>query len=64
MTLVWATEALNTAIEELCDCVSPGFDPAIGRVKDLAAGAVLVAAVAAALIGLLTLMPPLLERIG
>jgi diacylglycerol kinase (ATP) len=63
MALVWVTEALNTAVEELCDEVSPGFDPAIGRVKDLAAGAVLVAAVAAVLIGLLTLVPPLLERL-
>lgn len=61
--LVWSAEALNTAVEELCDRLHPGHDPAIGRVKDLAAGAVLVAAVAAALIGLLTLLP-LLPRLA
>ncbi len=62
--LVWMAEAVNTAIEELCDRVHSGLDPAIGGVKDLAAGAVLVAAAAAALIGVLTLGPPLLERIA
>lgn len=46
--LVWVAEALNTAIEELCDRVSPSFDLAIGRVKDLAAGAVLAASLTAA----------------
>ena len=61
MALVWVTEAINTAVEELCDRVSPGYDPAIGRIKDLAAGAVLVSACAAAIIGALTFLPPLLE---
>lgn len=59
IALVWVTEAMNTAIEELCDRVSPEFDPSIGRVKDLAAGAVLAASLAAGVIGLLTLGPPL-----
>ena len=60
--LVWIAEAINTALEALCDHLHPGFDPAIGRVKDMAAGAVLVAAIAAALIGALTFLPRLLER--
>ena len=60
---VWLAEAFNTAIEDLCDRISPEFDTAIGRIKDLAAGGVLIASIAAALIGLLTLVPPLLERI-
>lgn len=60
--LVWMAEALNTAIEALCDRLHPGLDPAIGQVKDLAAGAVLIAAMAAALIGALTFLPRLLER--
>ena len=63
MTLVWVTEALNTAIEDLCDHVCADFEPSIGRVKDLAAGAVLVASIAAAMIGALTLGPPLIARI-
>ena len=61
---VWVTEAINTAIEHLSDHVSPQFNIAIGRVKDLAAGAVLAASFAAAVIGLLTLGPPLLKTLG
>lgn len=61
IALVWVAEAINTAVEELCDRVSPGFDPSIGRVKDLAAGGVLAASMAAAVIGLLTLGPPFLR---
>lgn len=49
--LVWVTEAINTAIEALCDLVHPEFHPQIKLVKDLAAGAVLVAAVTALMIG-------------
>jgi diacylglycerol kinase (ATP) len=60
--IVWLAEAFNTAIEAICDRFHPEFDPAIGRIKDLAAAAVLVAAILAALIGILTLGPPLLER--
>lgn len=63
IAMVWLAEAFNTAIETLCDRVNPEFDPAIGRVKDVAAGAVLVASIAAALIGVLTLGPPLLARL-
>ncbi len=55
--LVWSGEAFNTAIEGLCDIVSPGFDERIRVVKDVAAGGVLVFAAAAALIGILTLGP-------
>ena len=58
---VWVAEAFNTAIEELCDRITPQFDEVIGRVKDLAAGGVLIASVAAAIIGLLTFMPYLRE---
>lgn len=63
MAMVWMAEAFNTAIENLCDRLSPGFDPAIGRIKDIAASAVLAAAAGAALIGLLTFVPHVLERL-
>ncbi|RYD26281.1 MAG: diacylglycerol kinase family protein [Lysobacteraceae bacterium] len=63
IAFVWVTEAMNTAVEELCDRVSPQLDEAIGRVKDLAAGAVLAASLAAVVIGLLTLGPPFLRSI-
>ncbi|SFR89470.1 diacylglycerol kinase family protein [Sphingomonas jatrophae] len=55
--LVFAAEGLNSAIERLCDHLHPKRHPAIGTVKDVAAGAVLVCATAAALIGAVTLLP-------
>lgn len=54
---VWAGEAFNSSIEALCDRVSPEYDEAIKRSKDLAAGAVLLTAIAAAIIGSLVFIP-------
>ena len=64
IALVWVTEALNSALEALSDAVHPAQDPRIGRAKDLAAGAVLVAAIAAAVIGALLFGPRLLARLS
>jgi diacylglycerol kinase len=61
---VWVAEALNTAIEFLVDLVSPEMHPLAGKVKDVAAGAVLIAAVAAAVVGLLVFVPPVQRLIG
>lgn len=49
---VLSAEVFNTAAEELCDYVSPGFARRIGSVKDLAAGAVLLSALAAVGVGM------------
>lgn len=57
MGCVLAAEAFNTAIERLVDLVSPQRQPLAGQVKDLAAGAVLITALAAACIGLLVFLP-------
>lgn len=54
---VWTAEALNTAIEFLTDVASPNFHPIAGKAKDVAAGAVLLAAVGAIIIGLLVFGP-------
>ncbi|HBX50696.1 MAG: diacylglycerol kinase [Bacteroidetes bacterium RIFOXYA12_FULL_35_11] len=51
--LVFIAEMINTAIEKLVDFVSPDFNDKAGIIKDIAAGAVLVAALIAAVIGLL-----------
>ena len=56
---VIAAEAVNTALESLCDLVSPGFDEHIRRAKDLAAGAVLLLAIASIAVGLFILLPKL-----
>ena len=48
---VWTAEALNTAIEFLVDLASPDPHPLAGKAKDVAAGAVLIAAIGSAVIG-------------
>lgn len=50
---VMAAEAVNTAIEELCDKISPEYDPLIKHAKDAAAGAVLIIAIFAAAVGII-----------
>lgn len=57
MGLVLAAEIFNTAIERLVDLKQPEHDPKAGKIKDLAAGAVLVTALTAAAIGLLIFWP-------
>ena len=52
IVLVWFAELMNTAFEYLCDVISPEFHISVKRAKDIAAGAVLVCALGAALIGL------------
>ncbi len=60
IAIVIATEMLNTAIEFLTDLVSPGFNLHAKKVKDVAAGAVLIAAIAAIVIGLIVFLPKIL----
>ena len=55
--LVLAAEAFNTAIERLVNLVSPDYHPIAGDVKDIAAGAVLICAVTAALVGAIIFIP-------
>lgn len=62
--LVWTAEALNTAIEHLADVLHPGQHPGIGRVKDIAAAAVLLASAAAAVTGLIVFGPHLAALAG
>lgn len=56
---VWMAEALNTAFEFLCDVASPQFHPMVKHAKDVAAGAVLISAIGAAVIGGLIFLPRL-----
>jgi diacylglycerol kinase (ATP) len=57
ISLVWTAEALNTAFEFLADAASPEFHPLVRDAKDVAAGAVLITAIAAVIIGLLVFWP-------
>jgi len=54
---VWTAEALNTAVEFLADATKPEFNRLIGDTKDVAAGAVLISAIGAAVIGVLVFGP-------
>ena len=62
-TLVFAAELLNTSIEQLVKVLHPEQHPGIGKALDTAAAGVLVAALGAVAIGLITLGPPLLTWI-
>ena len=57
MMAVWAAEALNTAFEFLADATTPEFHPLVMQAKDVAAGAVLLSAIGAVIIGLLVFGP-------
>jgi len=57
---VFVAEAMNTAIEALVDLVSPDFHPRAKVVKDMAAGAVAMAALTAVVMALFLFLPRLL----
>jgi len=61
--VVITAELFNTAIEELCDYVQPENDERIKYIKDVAAGAVLVASVGAFIVGCALLRELLLGRL-
>ena len=57
---VFASELFNSAIESLVDLCSPDFDQRAGRIKDISAGAVLIATLGALVTGLIIFIPKLL----
>lgn len=63
MALVLSIEGLNSAIEELSDYIQPKQDKVIGKVKDIAAGAVLVSGIFAFIVGLIIYIPYILALI-
>jgi diacylglycerol kinase (ATP) len=60
LALVWSAEAMNTAIEAVCDLISPDHDPRVKTAKDAAAGAVLLSSIGALIVGVLVFAPRLL----
>ena len=58
---VWTAEAFNTALEFLTDLISPDYHPLAMRVKDISAGAVLITALGACIIGVLVFGPYLAD---
>jgi diacylglycerol kinase (ATP) len=59
IAIVWVVEMINTVIEKMMDFICIERHPQIKLIKDLAAGAVLVAAIAAAIIGCIIFIPKL-----
>lgn len=59
ITLVLAAEAMNTALEAVCDVVEPSYHPLVKRAKDASAAAVLLTAIGAVVIGALLFIPRL-----
>lgn len=55
--LIMTAEGLNTAVEEIADFVHPDFHNKIGFIKDIAAGAVFIAAVSAVIVGCIIYLP-------
>ena len=60
---VLTAEIFNTALEELCDKFQPEHDPHIGKIKDLAAAAVLVSSITALIVGIAIYTPYLLALV-
>ena len=51
--LVLIAETINTAIEKICDFVEPNFNKKIGIIKDISAGAVILATLLSIIVGVL-----------
>ncbi len=64
ITLVLVTEIFNTMIETLVDLVSPGYNEKAGHIKDMSAGAVVIAAAFAILNGVIIFLPKLLALVN
>ena len=63
IAMVLVAELFNTALEFLTDLVSPDYNKKAGLVKDMGAGAVLITAICALVIGLIIFVPKLLVLI-
>lgn len=63
ISTVWMAEFLNTALEIVVDLASPNLHPLARAGKDVGAAAVLIAALAAAIIGIFIFGPPLFTKI-
>ncbi|CAN5627350.1 diacylglycerol kinase family protein [soil metagenome] len=63
IAVVISLEMINAAIEKLCDMVHKDFHPGIKIIKDISAGAVLLAAVISIVIGTIIFLPKIIEML-
>ncbi|HRP55651.1 diacylglycerol kinase family protein [Agriterribacter sp.] len=64
ITAVLTLEMINTAIEKLCNVAHPGYHPQIKIIKDIAAGAVLLAAIGSVMAGAVVFLPKIGVALG
>lgn len=64
ITLVFAAEAFNTAIEKLCDALHPDISPKIKVVKDLSAASALLISIGVVIGGLIIFVPKLILKLS
>ncbi len=62
--LVLCMETLNTAIEYLCDLVSPEYHPIVKKIKDISAAGVLLSAIVAVIAGCIIFIPYIIAMLG
>lgn len=60
ISFVMAMEAINSAIENLADFISPEYQKLIGKAKDLGAAAVLITSVCAVIVGAIIFLPKII----
>lgn len=63
MVMVWMAETFNTGLEVLAEAISKERHPILKIAKDIAAAAVLIAAVGAVVVGCILFLPPLITLV-
>lgn len=63
MAVMLSLELINSQIERILDILKPEYSEEIRKIKDISAGAVLLASIGAAIIGIIILGPLLLEKL-
>lgn len=61
--MVWCVELLNTAVENICDFISPEKHALIGKIKDISAAAVLITSTVSIIVGLIMFLPILIIKL-
>ncbi|WP_423364560.1 diacylglycerol kinase family protein [Mycoplasma sp. P36-A1] len=61
--IVLSLEIMNTAVENIIDIISPEYNKSAGKVKDIAAGCVLLASIGAVCIGIFIFYPKIITLI-
>ena len=61
IAIVLCLEMVNSAIEQLCNMVTKEFHPSIGKIKDISAGAVLLASILSFVIGCFIFLPKIIS---